>query len=200
MSERRQHNTDGRVARGERTRDAIVAAHTELLQEGVLKPTGKLIAERADISLRTLWSNFNDLEALLAETSRHWLEADAALAVAIDPTAPLVDRVDRFSAMRAARWEHLAPAARSAALGEPFSAALRDSRREHIDRVRRDVDDVFAPELDAAGPHRDDLRTALFVAASWPSWASMRDDLGLDADAARSVMRDTLAALLRSEP
>lgn len=197
MAERRQHNTDGRIARGERTREAIVAAHTALLLDGVLKPTGKLIAERADISLRTLWSNFGDLEALLAETTRHWLEADAALRVVIDPDAPLPARIDRFCAMRASRWEHLAPAARSASLGEPFSEALRASRREHLARVRLDINQVFATELEAAGTGREQLRVALFVAASWPSWASLRDDLGLDPDAAQAIMRQTIAALLR---
>jgi TetR/AcrR family transcriptional regulator of autoinduction and epiphytic fitness len=196
MPERRKHNTDGRIARGERTRDAIVEAHTALLQDGVLKPTGKLIAERADISLRTLWSNFKDLEALLVETSRHWLESDAALRVEIDPGGSLAERVDLFCAMRARRWEHLAPAARSAALGEPFSQALRRSRAEHVARVQVDLDAIFARELDAAGQRREELRTALFVAASWPSWSSMRDDLGLDVEAATSVVRSTLTVLL----
>lgn len=197
MADGRKHNTDGRVARGERTRDAIVDAHTALLVEGVLKPTGKLIAERADISLRTLWSNFKDLEALLVETSRHWLDADAALKVAIDPAGPLAERIDGFCAMRVARLEHLAPAARSAALGEPFSAALRASRREHVDRVQADVDEVFAPEIEAAGEGGQPLRVALFVAVSWPSWASMRDDLGLDVAASRAVMHRTVTTLLR---
>jgi TetR/AcrR family transcriptional regulator of autoinduction and epiphytic fitness len=198
MPQRRQHNTDGRIARGERTREAIVAAHTALLLDGILKPTGKLIAERADISLRTLWSNFGDLEALLVETTRHWLDADAALHVDIDPAAPLPDRIDRFCAMRAARWEHLAPAARSASLGEPFSAALRASRREHVARVQRDIDAVFVTELEAAGGRREWLRLALFVGASWPSWSSWRDDLDLDADEAQDVMRSTVAALLQA--
>jgi TetR/AcrR family transcriptional regulator of autoinduction and epiphytic fitness len=196
MPELRKHNTDGRIARGERTRDAIVEAHTSLLQDGVLKPTGKLIAERADISLRTLWSNFRDLEALLVETSRHWLESDAALRVAIDPAGSLAERIDLFCRMRAQRWEHLAPAARSAALGEPFSAALRRSRAEHVARVQADLDAVFAGEIASAGPRSADLRAALFVASSWPSWSSMRDDLGLDVDAATSVVRSTLMVLL----
>ena len=196
MAERRKHNTDGRIARGERTREAIVEAHTALLQDGVLKPTGKLIAERADISLRTLWSNFKDLEALLVQTSRHWLDSDAALGVVIDPGGPLQERIDLFCTMRARRWEHLAPAARSAALGEPFSAALRRSRAEHVARVHADLETVFAREIAAAGQRGELLRTALFVAASWPSWSSMRDDLELDVETATSVVRSTLTALL----
>ena len=75
----RQPNTDGRIARGERTRDSIIAAHAALLREGNLKPTGKVIAERAGVSVRTLWLNFKDLESLLSESTAYWLADDDAL-------------------------------------------------------------------------------------------------------------------------
>lgn len=197
MAAPRQHNTDGRIARGERTREAIVAAHSALLREGVLKPTGKGIAERAGISLRTVWLNYKDLEALLAATTRHWLDADLELRVVIDPDLPLDERIEAYVAMRVSRLEHLAPAARSAALGEPFSAALQGSRRQHVERVQSDADEVFAPEIAAAGERREVLRKALFIASSWPSWTSLRDDFGLDVGEAADVMRSTLTTLLR---
>ncbi|WP_199906878.1 TetR/AcrR family transcriptional regulator [Aeromicrobium chenweiae] len=190
-----QH-TDGRVARGQRTRDAIVEAHTALLREGVLKPTAKVIAQRAGISVRTLWLNYKDTETLLGATTAYWLEADAELRDDIDPGLPLDERVERYLDMRARRLEHLAPAARSAALGEPFSVALQESRRQHVDRVRDDLAHVFAAELTAEGPGRDVLAAGLFVASSWPTWSSLRDDLGLDPDAARAVVRASLLSLL----
>jgi len=190
------HNTDGRIARGERTREAILDAHTALLRDGVLKPTGKVIAERAGISVRTLWLNVKDLEALMAASVAYWLAADAELRVPVDPAAPLDERIAGFVAQRVERLEHIAPAARSAALGEPFSPALQAGRREHVLRVRRDVDEAFGAELDASGPTREELGTALFVAASWPSWSTLRDDLDLDTAAAAAVMRTSIERLL----
>lgn len=198
MTDQRRHNTDGRIARGERTREAIVAAHTALLRDGVLKPTGKAIAERAGVSLRTVWLNFKDLEALFAETTAYWQEADLELREDIDPGLPLDERIERFCAQRVRRLEHLAPAARSAALGEPFSPALARSRQVHVRRVESDLVAVFGPELDATAGDREVLTKALFVAASWPSWSSLRDDWGLDVDEAVAVMRHTLVALLRT--
>ncbi|MET0930278.1 MAG: TetR/AcrR family transcriptional regulator [Aeromicrobium sp.] len=196
MTEDRRRNTDGRIARGERTRDEILEAHTALLREGVLKPTGKLIAERAGISLRTLWLNVKDLEALMAASVGYWLDADADLRREVDPSLPLDRRIEEYVAQRTARLEHLAPAARSAVLGEPFSPALQASRHEHVRRVRRDVEQAFGAELDASGPRGDVLRNALFVASSWPTWSTLRDDLGLDAAAATAVMRTSIGALL----
>jgi TetR/AcrR family transcriptional regulator of autoinduction and epiphytic fitness len=197
MADGRRHNTDGRIARGERTREAILDAHSALLREGVLKPTGKLIAERAGISVRTLWLNFHDLEALMAASVAYWLGADAALRRPADPALALDRRIADYVAQRVVRLDHIAPAARSAALGEPFSPALRASRQEHVARVQRDIDEAFAAELEAAGPGAERLRNALFVASSWPSWATLRDDLGLDAEAAADVIRESIVRLLR---
>jgi TetR/AcrR family transcriptional regulator of autoinduction and epiphytic fitness len=192
-----RRHSDGRIARGERTRDAIVAAHTELLREGVLKPTGKVIADRAGVSVRTLWLNFNDLEGLLEETTAYWLEADSELRREVDPGLPLLERIELYCAQRVGQLEHIAPAARSAVLGEPFSEALQRSRRTHVERSMRDLDAAFAPELEAAGVDRPPLARSLFIAASWPAWSTLRDDLGLGVDESTAVMRHTLRSLLR---
>ena len=191
-----QRHSDGRIARGERTREAIVEAHAELLREGVLKPTAKAIAERAGISPRTLWINFKDLETLLEATTAYWLDADAVLRTPIDASLPLAARIDQFCRQRALRLEHLAPAARSAVLGEPFSPALAAARRELIERLRRDLLETFPAELSAAGGVDGALCIALMAAASGMTWSFARDDLGLDVDAGTAIMRDTYARLL----
>jgi TetR/AcrR family transcriptional regulator of autoinduction and epiphytic fitness len=197
MAEITRHNTDGRIARGERTREAILAAHTALLREGVLKPTGRSIADRAGVSVRTLWLNYSDLEALLAASVAYWLDADAALRRPLDPAQPLERRIDDLVEQRVRQLEHLAPAARSAALGEPFSAALQASRRAHVDRLVDDLRTVFASEIDAAGAQGDRLVHALFLVAGWPGWSTLRDDFGLDVEASTAVMRHGLRSLLQ---
>jgi TetR/AcrR family transcriptional regulator of autoinduction and epiphytic fitness len=191
-----KRNTDGRIARGERTRDAIVEAHTALLREGVLKPTGKVIAARAGISLRTLWLNFNDLESLLRATTSYWLDADARLRRPIDPDLALPERIELYCRQRALRLEHIAPGARSATLGEPFSEVLQESRRAHVQRSVEDLALTFGRELAAAGDESQALAAALFLATGLPGWLSLRDDLALDVEAAEAVMRRSLVALL----
>lgn len=195
MPKPRQH-TDGRVARGERTREAIVAAHTALLLEGVLKPTGQAIADRAEVSVRTLWANFKDLEALLSETTAYWMAADDELRQLVDPSSPLSERIETYCAERGRRLEHIAPAARSAALGEPFSPALKRSRRAHTTRLQTEIETVFAPELERAGADRETLKYALIAATGWPNWQLLRDDYELGPDQIVDVMRRTCHALL----
>lgn len=195
MPKPRQH-TDGRVARGERTREAIVAAHTALLLEGVLKPTGQAIADRAEVSVRTLWANFKDLEALLNETTAYWMAADDELRQLVDPGQPLAERIATYCAERGRRLEHIAPAARSAALGEPFSPALKRSRRAHITRLQTEIETVFAPELAQSGADRETLKFALIAATGWPNWQLLHDDYELPSSEIVAVMARTCHALL----
>lgn len=196
MADGGTQHVDGRVARGERTREAVVEAHAALLNEGTLKPTAKVIAERAGISVRTFWLHFNDLETLLQATTAYWMDSDERLRRTIDAALPLDRRIDEYCAQRAARLENIAPAVRSAVLGEPFSEALQASRDDHVRRSLGDLSAAFAPELAAAGPARDDLTRSLFVATSWSNWISLRDDLDLDPAAAADVVHGTLTALL----
>jgi AcrR family transcriptional regulator len=168
-----------------------------LLLEGELKPTAKVIAERAGVSVRTLWANFKDLEALLNETTAYWLAADDELRQPVDPSQPLNDRIATFCAERGRRLEHIAPAARSAALGEPFSAALKRSHEVHIRRLQSEVETVFARELEAAATQdRDALAYALIAATGWPNWQLLHDDYELSPAEIVAVMSKTCRSLL----
>jgi len=187
--------TDGRMQRSERTRALIVQAHADLLREGVLKPTAALIAERAGVSRRTLWSNFRDMESLLGATVEYWFRTDDELRSEIEPEAPLDERIARFCAERERRLVTIAPAARAAVRGEPDYEALRASRHGHIARVRSDVQKTFAPEL-AASASPEVLVDSLTAATSWNCWSLMFDDHGYPAERCRRIMETTVRALL----
>lgn len=188
--------TDGRLARGQRTRESIVSAHTDLIRSGELKPTASQIADRAGVSIRSLWLNFTDMEGLLRATTGHWLAEDDKLLRDIDPQLRLEDRIDAFCDQRARRLEHISPAAKAASLGEPFSTALRSSRQAHGNRVLREVAKVFATELARAHDEREQVFFGVVVASSWPAWSLMRDDCGLTVDQSRSTMVSSMRRIL----
>lgn len=187
---------DGRTARAERTRAAIVEAHLGLILDGDLRPTADRIAERAGVSLRALWSHFADMETLFAASGERVLQRQDAAYQPVPVTLPLPDRIEAYCLQRARQLEQLAPAARAAQLKEPFSPSLQRHRVGHLDRVRDELRILFAGELDRAGGGRAELLTALLVVSMWPTWATLRDDLGLDVDAARAVLHRTVTALL----
>ncbi|MFJ6167096.1 TetR/AcrR family transcriptional regulator [Micromonospora orduensis] len=187
---------DGRTARAERTRAAIVEAHLALISEGDLRPTGERIAERAGISLRTLWTNFKDMETLFEASGAEVLRQQDSAYRPIPPGLPLAKRVDAYCRQRARLLQLIAPSARAAQMREPVSEQLRRNRLKHVDRVREEVEQLFAAELARAGQGREQLLNALLAASMWSAWSMLRDGLGLGVDAARAVMARTVGALL----
>ncbi|MBM0203454.1 TetR/AcrR family transcriptional regulator [Micromonospora sp. NPDC051227] len=187
---------DGRTARAERTRAAIVEAHLALISEGDLRPTGERIAERAGISLRTLWTNFKDMETLFEASGAEVLRQQDAAHRPISTGLPLPKRVDAYCRQRARLLQLIAPSARAAQMREPVSEQLHRNRLKHIERVRDEVEELFAVELAEAGPGREQLLNALVAASTWQAWSMLRYGLGLGVDQARAVMARTVGALL----
>ncbi|WP_412744673.1 TetR/AcrR family transcriptional regulator [Krasilnikovia sp. MM14-A1004] len=187
---------DGRTARAERTRNAIVDAHCELILAGELRPTADRIAKLAGVSLRALWSHFTDMEALFAASGLRILEQRDAAFEPVPPDLPLPRRIEAFCHQRARLLEQVAPAAKAASLKEPFSPALQRNRRAHVDRLRDELRTLFAPELEAAGDAGTDLLTALVGVSMWPTWGTWRDAMGLDTEQSRAALTRTVAALL----
>ncbi|WP_395108255.1 TetR/AcrR family transcriptional regulator [Actinomadura sp. SCN-SB] len=196
----RQRAADGRILRSRRTRAAIVDANMALMMEGNLRPTAAQVAERAGVSLRTLWSHFPDLESLFAATGEKTLEVQYAHHSVIPADLPLEHRVRAFCHQRATMLESIAGASRAAQLRLPFSEQLRRNRRRHNERLRTDIGQTFAPEIALAGKDADELVSALLVACTWPAWMGSRDDLGLSIEEATRVMERTVMAIIRDVP
>ena len=57
---------DGRSSRRVRTREKIIGALFQLVEEGTLRPRAEEIAKGADVAVRTLFRHFDDMEGLIA--------------------------------------------------------------------------------------------------------------------------------------
>jgi TetR/AcrR family transcriptional regulator of autoinduction and epiphytic fitness len=187
---------DGRTARSERTRNAIVDAHVQLIQEGDLRPTAERIAKVAGVSLRALWSHFADMEALFAASGERILQSRDSTFVPISPDLPLAQRIEAYCTQRARMLEEIGPTARAASIKEPFSPTLQRYRRAHVDRVREELTVLFGTEVTAAGKGGDELVSALTAVSMFPTWGTWRDAMGMDLAAARGTLTRTVTALL----
>ena len=187
---------DGRTARAQRTRAAIVDALLALIEDGDLAPTAPRIAERAGVSLRSIYQHFEDLEALFGAASARETELVIGMAERIDPEGPLAERVQAFTRQRARILEAITPVRRAALLQEPFSAQLRESRRRMETLGRAEIGRVFAPELEQLpAADRKEVHAGLEAAAGWSAWEHLRVT-GLSVQAAERVMGRTMVALL----
>src|SRR4051794_24786580 len=166
---------DGRTARALRTREAIVDASIALVDEGDLRPTAPRIAERAQVSVRSVFQHFDDLESLYAAVADRLVERLSGLTMTVDPSAPLARRLPEVVPQRAAILEPITPIRAAAAVHAPFSAEISRRLQAGHDFLRRELERLFAIELDQLAPEpRSTLLDALDTVLSWPSWDNLR--------------------------
>jgi AcrR family transcriptional regulator len=188
---------DGRAARSHRSRRAIVDAMRALHAEGDLRPTAPRVAERAGVSLRTVWQQFADMETLLVEANRRDDEIVRSLMERIDPDQPLAVRIALFTGQRARILEQMTATWRAARLSEPFSRELARHKARTLGIAKRDLEKVFAAELtELAGTKRQQLLDGLHAISIWSFWESLRTELNLDQGQAGELLRATFTALL----
>ncbi len=189
---------DGRIARSVRTREAVVDALLELLNEGDLQPTAQRIAQRANVSLRLVFHHFEDLETIYTEVQRRQIERTAPMFhPAISPAGPLTKRVTELVAQRTRILEFISPVRRHAVLRAPFAPTIAKLLAGAREMARDQVAEVFERELNAMPvAERRDVLNALAVAMSWEAWEFMRRQQGQSEADARRVMERTVRALL----
>jgi len=144
---------DGRTARRDRNRDAVLDAVLELFTEDCLAPSAQDVAERSGVSLRSVYRYYEDLDALVRAAIARNVERVAPLFELPDPGSDALEvRVERIVSQRLALYEAIAPTARAALLRAPTNDRIRDQldqrRRALLDQVRR----TFEPDLRGLAP------------------------------------------------
>ncbi len=187
---------DGRRARGLRTRDAIVSALLDLVAGGDVAPTAQRIADRAEVSVRSVYQHFADVEGLYADAARRTYEWERETAKDVDTSLPVARRVDAFVENRTGTLESLLPFQRAVVLVEPTSERVRGYRLAMEKWEKDRVAKVFAPELRTMSTSaRAAALAGIDVLASADSWDHLRRN-GQSARAARQVLRAGILCLL----
>ncbi len=185
-----------RSPRAERTRMVIADALLSLLEEGDLQPTAARIADRAHISLRLIYHHFADLEELFEVLARREGYRMMQRVEPVPADLSFADRLDQFVDQRARVLEWLTPIARAAALHEPFSDALRAAHDASDALAEREIDRVFAAELDPLPSAEREARVdALTAATAWPTWNGLRMS-GRPFDRSLAAMHRLVASVL----
>jgi TetR/AcrR family transcriptional regulator, regulator of autoinduction and epiphytic fitness len=191
--------TDGRSARSQRTRSAVVDALLDLLRGGNLRPTAREIAERAGVSLRSVYVHFDDLDDLFLAAARRQMELIAPIVVEVPATGPLAERADSMMEVRGRFYEQIGPVRRAAEIQEPFSPPLAVHLQSVRDAGRADLRRVFAAELDALAVDDRARRLALLeVITGAAAWDHLREASGMDVNEAQSTISAAIVDMLES--
>jgi AcrR family transcriptional regulator len=152
---------DGRTARRDRNRVAVLDAVLELFAEGELRPSPDEVARRSGVSLRSVYRYVADADDLLRSAIERHLEKVEPLFVIDDiGTGSFEHRLDRFLDARLRVYEAIAATARASRLVAPRSEVIREQQDRGRHLMRTQLERQFASELDRLEPGTRDAVAA----------------------------------------
>ena len=185
MSTPAESQTDGRIQRSERSREAIVQAMVDLIGEGILAPTAQQVAERAEVGVRTVFRHFSDMDTLFATIHERVMESVSDLFITQPQEGPLGDRLDRLVDRRTELLARVAPYFRSGADQRSRSTFLQKQHDRGIRGFRDDLR-LWLPELENAPA---ETANALELVLSQEAYDRLRTGQKLSAARTRETIR-----------
>ena len=189
---------DGRGARSQRTRYAIVDAWLDLAGEGTVSPTARQVAERAGVGLRTVFQHFRELDALALAAAERQTEKILPLLLEVDTSRPLDERVRQIADHRSRVLEQIRPVRRAAMLLEPGSDRIASLLVEADQLLATLVQGAFAPELAALSEEDRSAAAAAVDAACCVATGDHPRRRGLPPEQAADVVAHLLRGALQS--
>lgn len=192
---------DGRRARRERNREAVVDALLGLFGDGHFAPSAEEIAERAGLSPRSLFRYFDDVDDLTRTAIARQLERVVPLVdIDVAPDAPTDVKVAALVEQRLRLFDAIGSVGQVSRLRAPFQPLIATQLSQTRSFLRRQVKQLLATELDRLGPRRSaSTLAAIDALCSFETYRLLRDDQSLSRARTAAVLVDTLVRLLAPE-
>lgn len=170
----------------------------DLLREVDEQPSAQAIADRAGLSLRTVFRLFDDVDTLLATAVAHQIDRVGPMFAPLEVSGSLDVRINALVVQRERLFEEIGPV-RRAALQRTENQPIREWLDRSHQLLRDQLTSLFLEELQGhSRRERAIMIEALDVAAGFAAWTAMRTQQGLDAATARAVVAHTINRLLPS--
>ena len=189
---------DGRSARRERNRDAVLDAVIELFAEGSLTPGPAEVAVRSGVSIRSVHRYFEDTDNMIrAAMDRSRMRMAPLFVLHALGDGPLPERIARMVSGRVALQEQAGPLYRAAAVRARRHDLFRERVHETRTTLRVQVEAMFAPELatlDRAAAR--EIAAALDVLLGFDTLDHLRRERGFSLVATERTTTRAVAAVL----
>ena len=185
--------SDGRRLRSERSRQAMINAALNLIEEGNFAPTAKQISARAGVGIRSFFRQFEDMDQFFAAVDEHTVGSfwESFLHEG-DREGALTERLDSIVATYAKAFEEH----RSLLLATKslrWSSRVLKENYERYQQISRANKERWLPEV---GQLPSDERELADAYLSFEMWHRLRDIQGLSCSAAQAVILKALTRLL----
>jgi len=189
---------DGRTARRDRGRTAVLEAALELFEEENLEPTPEQIALRAGVSARSVYRYFEDRDQLVRAIIAHkQLKILPLFHIADIGKGELEVRLTRFVDSRLKVHDAIAATARAMAIKSSNDPVIREQIDFRKSIFREQVELSFDQEFKAMSlAQRNASITAIDVLTQLDSLDRYQVDLALSLSETRDLLLISLRALL----
>lgn len=183
---------DGRTIRRDKSRQRIIDAIIELVTDGKLEPTAEDVAVLANVTKRTVFRHFKDMEALYREIVADMHAETDALRVPFEPDRDWREQFDELVVRRTNLFERYTNRLLLSESLRSRSAAIADEMDVLVSQLREGLK-ARLPEAIVV----DSIALAsLEVALGWEVWIRLRRDQGLSVKRARSVVQKLTDSVL----
>ncbi len=192
-------SVDGRRARSQRSHDLVVEALLDLYRENAGRPSAAAVAERAGVSVRTVFRLFEDIDSLIEIAVAQQWERIGDLHEAPDSSGTREERCSALVSQRMRIYVETAPIVRGSRHLFEQSTKLRSVVRSRRDLHRIQMTEQFENELGSRGEaDANELVSALQLACSFESIEFLTIVEGLSSEQVESIVNRTMLALLAS--
>ena len=182
---------DGRRARSERSKQAIIDASLALMEGGNLIPTAQQISDKAGVGIRSFFRHFDDMETLFATIDAQTRAATEALFLGGDRDGTLEERILRAIERYSDGYEKQGYKILATSAQLWRSETLRKNYARYQRGLRKDLDN-WLPELKQLGRTE---RGAVDAIASFDMWHRLRYHQGLS----KQTSIDIIVGLINSQ-
>lgn len=182
---------DGRRARSEDSRRKIVAATIELVSEGWPSPTAEAVAARANVSLRTVFRHFEEMDNLYQEIAAAVFERIRPYVEVPLPRGDWPSMLDGIIRRRAEFFEQIRAFKTAIDVHRHRSPAVH-VQYQRIAQISRELLERTVP--DAIQQDRQ-VMEMLTLLLSIESWQRLVEQQGMTPDEAGAMLRRAIMTL-----
>lgn len=183
---------DGRRRRSERSREQIIEAMFELVRKGQLDPGAAQIAEAANVSLRTVFRHFEEMDGLYQEMNRRVREEVMPIVESPLHGVTWQDKVRELVERRSDVFERIMPYRVCGSIRRFRSSFLLQGHNDFVALERAILDAALPDEV-----KRDATLEAAFDAAmGFDTWRRLRQDRAFSVEESKATIRRLIDALI----
>ena len=182
---------DGRLLRSERSRQLIIEAIIELIDEGFLIPTAQQVEKRADVGIRSVFRHFDDMDDIFKTANEIIFQDTRPLFVGGDRSGTLDTRISNATEQLTAGYASVKNFMLSGRVRRWNTPVILKNYTLNRKRLQKELEDWIPEILELT----EDNKQCAYALASFDFWFRLHEDQEVSQEACIDIMSRQLRTL-----